>query len=199
MAYNESMNKKMSWSSVHKVLMESSSSAFLNSLIVDKSANPTTHDVIACGGDAAYTQSRSSSLWVGYGDSSSSCCFFSACFCICFMASVKVVRLGAVSNSHFNIPPHPDLGIAGEPRDMGVLQLDPQPQPGAQESPTFMGKPGVRPSMQPVVTLGNWRSHATLEASDTRITRSSRSWQMDGMYGSGGITVHWWCLRSWCW
>ena len=57
MVYNKSMNKKMSWSSVHKVLMESSSSAFINSLIVDKSANPTTHDVTACGGEAAYIQS----------------------------------------------------------------------------------------------------------------------------------------------
>ena len=125
--------------------MESSSSVFLNSLIVDESANPTTHGATACGRDAAYIQLGSSLLWVGYGDSSSSCCFFSACFCIRFMASVMAVSLGAVSNSHFNILLHPDLDKTGEPRDMGVSQLDPWPEPGTRENPTSMGEPGGRP------------------------------------------------------
>ena len=62
------------------------------------------------------------------------------------MASAKAVGLDAESTSHFSMPPCPALGITGKPRDIGVPQLDPQPEPGAHDNPTSMGKPGGRPS-----------------------------------------------------
>ena len=89
-----------------------------------------------------HIQSGSSSLLFGYGDSSSSSCFLSASFCIHFMASAN----GAESTSHFNTPLHSIPGRTGELRDIGVSQLDPQPEPGARESPTSMGEPAGRPS-----------------------------------------------------
>ena len=116
-----------------------------HSLSVEESANPT-HGIMAFSEDVAYIQSGSSLLWVGYGNSPSSYCFFMACFCIRFMASPKAVGLGTVSISHFNTPPHPALGIAGECRDIGVSCLDPWPEPSAWESSISMGEPGGRPS-----------------------------------------------------
>ena len=59
---------------------------------------------------------------------------------------VKAVGLDAESTSLFRMPPCPAPGIAGEPRDIGVPQLDPWPEPGARDNPTSMGKPGGRPS-----------------------------------------------------
>ena len=38
------------------------------------------------------------------------------------------------------------LGITGEPRDIGMPQLDPQPELSAHDNPTSMGKPRGRPS-----------------------------------------------------
>ena len=36
--------------------------------------------------------------------------------------------------------------MTGEPRDIGVPRLDPQPEPSAHDNPTSMGEPGGRPS-----------------------------------------------------
>ena len=44
------------------------------------------------------------------------------------------------------MPPCLAPGIAGEPRDIGVPQLDPWPEPGDHDNPTSMGEPGARPS-----------------------------------------------------
>ena len=63
-----------------------------------------------------------------------------------FMASTKAVGLDAESTSLFRMPPRLALGIAGEPRDIGVPWLDPQPEPSACDNPTSMGEPGGRPS-----------------------------------------------------
>ena len=63
-----------------------------------------------------------------------------------FMASMKAVGLDAEPTSLFRMPPHPALGIAGEPRDVGMPRLDPQMVPGARDNPTSMDKPGGRPS-----------------------------------------------------
>ena len=63
-----------------------------------------------------------------------------------FMASAKAVGLDAESTSLFRTPPRPALGKAGEPRDIGVLQLDPRLEPGACDNPTSMGEPVGRPS-----------------------------------------------------
>ena len=93
------------------------------------------HGVMVYSEGAAYIQLGSSSCLAGYGNSSSSNCFLLASFYICFIALVKEVRLGAASISCFNMPPCPAPGIIGEPRDMGVLWLDPRPEPGAQEIP----------------------------------------------------------------
>ena len=101
---------------------------------------------MTCGKGVVHIQLGSSSCLAGYGDSSSSSCFLSASFCICFMASTKAVGLDAKSTSHFSMPPHPALGITGEPRDIGVPRLDPRPELGAHDNPTSMGKPGGRPS-----------------------------------------------------
>ena len=57
------------------------------------------------------------------------------------MVSAKAVGLDAESTSLFRMPAHPAPGIAGEPRDIGVPQLDPQPEPSAHDNPTSMGKP----------------------------------------------------------
>ena len=89
-----------------------------------------------------HIQSGSSSSLSGYGDSSSSSCLLSASFCIHFMAFTN----GAESTSHFSTPPRPVPGRVGKPKDIRVLRLDPQPDPGARESPTSMGEPGGRPS-----------------------------------------------------
>ena len=62
------------------------------------------------------------------------------------MASTKAVGLDAESTSLFRMSPCLILGIAGEPRDIGMPWLDPQPEPGACDNPTFMGEPGGRPS-----------------------------------------------------
>ena len=62
------------------------------------------------------------------------------------MASTKAVGLDVESTSLFRTPPRPALGKAGEPRDIGMLRLDPRPEPGARDNPTSMGKPGGRPS-----------------------------------------------------
>ena len=62
------------------------------------------------------------------------------------MVSAKAVGLDAESTSLFRMPPHPAPGIAGEPRDIGVPWLDPQPEPSAHDNPTSMGKPRGRPS-----------------------------------------------------
>ena len=62
------------------------------------------------------------------------------------MASAKAVELDAKSTSLFRTPPCPAPGITGEPRDIGVPRLDPQPKPDAHDNPTSMGKPGGRPS-----------------------------------------------------
>ena len=63
-----------------------------------------------------------------------------------FMASVKEVWLDAESTSLFRMPRNLALGIAGEPRDIGMPQLDPRPDPSAHDNPTSIGEPGVRPS-----------------------------------------------------
>ena len=63
-----------------------------------------------------------------------------------FMVSVKAVELDAESTSLLRMPPHLAPGITGEPRDIGVPQLDPQPEPGARDNPTSMGEPRGRPS-----------------------------------------------------
>ena len=63
---------------------------------------------------------------------------------MCFMASAKAVGLDAESTSLFRMPPHLALGIAGEPRDIGMPLLDPQLEPGARDNPTSMGEPGGR-------------------------------------------------------
>ena len=68
--------------------------------------------------------------------------FSFASFCIRLIASVKAVRLDAASTRCFKMPAHPAQGIMGEPRDMGVLQPDPRPEPGTREIPTSMGEPG---------------------------------------------------------
>ena len=65
---------------------------------------------------------------------------------MCFMASAKVVWLDAESTSLFRMPPCLSPGIAGEPRDIGVPWLDPQPDPSACDNPTSIGEPGGRPS-----------------------------------------------------
>ena len=114
----------------------------LGILLLSASQQFSSHDVTTCGDDVVHIQSGSSSWSARYGDSSSSNCFLSASFCIHFMASVK----GAESTSHFNTPPRPAPGSAGESKDIGVSRLDPRPEPGAQEIPTSMGKPGGRPS-----------------------------------------------------
>ena len=101
---------------------------------------------MTCGKGVVHIQLRSSSCPAGYGDSSSSSCFFSASFCIHFMASTKAVGLDAESTSHCSMPPHLAPGITGEPRDIGVPRLDPRPEPGACDNPTSMGEPGGRPS-----------------------------------------------------
>ena len=87
---------------------------------VDESAIP--HSTMSCGKGAVHIQSGSSSWSAGYGDSSSSNCFLSASLCMCLMASAKAV--GLESTSLFRMPPHPALGMAGEPGDIGVPQLD---------------------------------------------------------------------------
>ena len=61
-----------------------------------------------------------------------------------FMASTKAVELG--STNLFRTPPHPALGMASEPRDIGIPGLDPRLEPGAHDNPTSMGEPGGRPS-----------------------------------------------------
>ena len=101
---------------------------------------------MTCGKGVVHIQSGSSSCLARYGDSSSSSCFLSASFCIHFIASAKAVGLVAESTSHFSTPPRPAPGITGEPRDIGVPQLDPRPEPGACDNPTSLGKPGGRPS-----------------------------------------------------
>ena len=105
-----------------------------------------SHGITMCGGGVAYIQSGSCSCLAGYGNSSSSSCFLSASLCIRFIASAKAVGLDAESTSHFSMPPHPALGMTGEPRDMGIPRLDPRPVPGARDNPTSMGEPGGRPS-----------------------------------------------------
>ena len=99
-----------------------------------------------CSKGVLHIQSGSSSCPAGYHDSSSSSCFLSASLCICFIASAKAVGLDAESTSRFSMPPCPALGIAGEPRDIGVPWLDPRLEPGARDNPTSMGEPGGRPS-----------------------------------------------------
>ena len=69
-----------------------------------------------------------------------------------FMASAKAVELDAESISLFRMPPHLAPGITGEPRDIGMPQLDPRPEPGAHDNPTSMGEPMGRPS-------SSWSSH----------------------------------------
>ena len=100
-----------------------------------------------CGEGVVYIQWGSCSCSAGYGDSSSSSCFLSTSFCIHFIASAKVVELDAESTSCFSMPPHPAPGMTGEPRDIGVPWLDPQPEPSAHDNPTSMGEPGGRPSI----------------------------------------------------
>ena len=101
---------------------------------------------MSCSKGAVHIQSGSSSCSARYGDSSSSNCFLSASFCMHFMASTKAVELDAESTSLFSMPPHPAPGITGEPRDIGVPQLDPRLEPSAHDNPTSMGEPGGRPS-----------------------------------------------------
>ena len=55
--------------------------------------------------------------------------------------------MDAESTSHFSMPPRPAPGMMGEPRDIGIPQLDPQPEPSAHDNPTSMGGPGGRPSI----------------------------------------------------
>ena len=62
------------------------------------------------------------------------------------MASAKAVGLDAESSSLFRMPPHLTPGITGEPRDIGVPWLDPQPESSSHDNPTSMGEPGGRPS-----------------------------------------------------
>ena len=126
-----------------------------------------------CGEGVTYIQLGSCSCSAGYGDSSSSSCFLLAFFCIHFIASANAVGLDAESTSRFSMPLHPAPGTTGEPRDIGVPQLDPRPEPGARDNPTSMGKPGGRPCSSRSSCL------VTGEASpesDARVSRSSRGW-----------------------
>ena len=107
------------------------------------SESAISHGVTMCGEGVVYIQSGSCSCSAGYGNSSSSSWFLSASFCIRFIASAKAVRLDAESTSHFSMPPYPAQGTMGEPRDIGVPRLDPQPEPSAHDNPTSMGKPGA--------------------------------------------------------
>ena len=50
-----------------------------------------------------------------------------------------------ISMRCFSTPVQPAPGISGDPRDMGVSQLDPQPESGAWKAPTSMGEPGGSP------------------------------------------------------
>ena len=62
------------------------------------------------------------------------------------MVPAKAVELDAESTSLFRMPPCLAAGITGEPRDIGMPQLDPRPEPGPHDNPTSMGEPGGRPS-----------------------------------------------------
>ena len=111
----------------------------------------SSHGITVCRKGAVYIQSGLSSLSARYGDSCSSNCFLLASLCILFMASAKAVRLGAMFNSRFSMPPHPAPGMLGDPRDIGVSRLDARLEPGTQEIPNSIGEPGGSPS-------SNWSS-----------------------------------------
>ena len=105
-----------------------------------------SHGITMCGKGVVYIQSGSCSCSARYGNSSSSSCFLLTSFYIHFIASAKVVKLDAESTSRFSMPQRPAPGMTGEPRDIGIPQLDPWPEPSARDNPTSMGEPGGRPS-----------------------------------------------------
>ena len=140
-----------------------------------------------------YIQSGSSSSLVGYGNSSSSNCFLSASFCICFMASAK----GAESTSCFSTPPHLIPGSMGKPKDIGVLWLDPLPDPGAWKSPTSMGEPGGRPSNRQSSCLVTGKATPLARPPMPGLLDPLNGQQTNGWYGCADFTIGRWCFRSW--
>ena len=162
------------------------------------SESAISHGITMCGKGVVYIQLGSCSCSAGYGDSSSSSCFLSASFSIRFIASAKAVELDAESTSHFSTPLHPAPGMTGEPSDIGIPQLDPQPEPSAHDNPTSMGKPRGMPSSS--------RSSCLVTGEATPLARPPMlespdppevGRRMGGMVCSV-FTIRGWCSRSQC-